>query len=631
MAPKRPPDSAGRRPSALPAWEAALVAAPFEEDDWKPSIAFIVGTKAEDEMHTQALSMAVQVPQRKLFSVVTREGIFSQITESGNQKGKKAKDVPMYYEVIELAKAILDSGAEIPVTLIGKLLKFQLLCLKQKDLQRREAEKKAEQQAKEKAKAKPPDKKAEKESRDKKAAAPTSDKKDTQLKRRHGEEEEKDKYIDDEPDDGAHHYFIILDFHNLQLLPIMAELGINISSVIQISSENYKPLQLHLKETKLQEKSLISSEEADQKEEDEANKDLETFWKYLEPVLDNRKHGSSLLDVARLHYLVKESDFPPDWSDSKMQVQPIMTPSKKKGKAEEVLPTGILSQAAEEISLSPSMDMRYYNDLLSQIPEEYCSVPLMLSCMLEQVIASEEDLTPPSLVVQEPQADEFRRAIADHMASILPSLSLSASEKKNLYDYFSPKYSEEKTVPPQYPLLFNYHDALAQRLHLLKVQENLNPEKIEHEMMDKLPLTELIHFTLPSAKNNTKHLARVHELMHYCTSELLSWAEVERAFIVFTFESLKLTGLSDSGFLESSGSVVGGDSEVSYIPWDNPDMFARQLRQLFLTEKQLNGKSPRGHTEINGKDGRDGLADPLLNKELDLLVSDMASVKNGIN
>ncbi|XP_059696328.1 sperm-associated antigen 17 [Haemorhous mexicanus] len=689
MGPKQPKSGRDTPVSMLPSWEPALVSARLEEDDWKPSITFVVGTKIEDEIHTHALALAVQVPLRKLFSVVTSEDIYKQIAESGRQKGKKAKDVPMYYEVMEVAKAFLDQGEKIPVTLTGKLLKFQLLCLKQKALQRRDEEKKAEQQQKEKEKArekdKSPDKTSGKDSKGKKSVSSSPVKKDTKFKQR-GEVEVKGKYIDDEPDDGAHYYFIILGFPNLQLLPVLTDLGINISSVIQISSENYQPLQIYLEATKLEKQSSISLEdvEAEKRKEDEAKKDLETFWKFLEPVLNSGKHGSSLFDVARFHYVVKESDFPPDWSDSEMllafgtvlfehiaclmydcldwrrqhcnylentkfinvpmlpetkstqpssfeeQPAPQMSPTRKKGKPEEILPTIVLSETEETSILFPAVDMRYYNDLLNQIPEEYFSVPLMLSCMLEQVIASEEDLPPPSLVSLEPQEDELHRAIADHIISVLPSLYLPISEKKNLYDYFSPKHNAQETVPPEYPLLFNYHDALAQRLHRLKAQENFNPEKIEHEMMDKLPLTELIHFTPPSTENNTKRLARVHELMHYFTTELLSWAEVERAFRVFTFESLKLTELSDSGFLESSGSRVGGDSEESYIPWDNPAMFARQLRQLFLMEKKFNGKTPRssGYTETSDEDEEDDLVHPLLNVELDRLYSEMVSLEN---
>uniref|UniRef100_A0A3B5AQX8 Uncharacterized protein n=1 Tax=Stegastes partitus TaxID=144197 RepID=A0A3B5AQX8_9TELE len=63
-----------------------------------------------------------------------------QIHELGNPKGKKTDDTPMFYEVTEPAKVLLDAGEEIPCDLMAKILKFQLLQIKANDQQRREAE-----------------------------------------------------------------------------------------------------------------------------------------------------------------------------------------------------------------------------------------------------------------------------------------------------------------------------------------------------------------------------------------------------------------------------------------------------------------------------------------------------------
>jgi len=65
-----------------------------------------------------------------------------QVNELGNPKGKKAKETPQHYEVCEPCKEYLDKGEDIPIPLLAKLVKFKLLDAKQKDLRRRENEKK---------------------------------------------------------------------------------------------------------------------------------------------------------------------------------------------------------------------------------------------------------------------------------------------------------------------------------------------------------------------------------------------------------------------------------------------------------------------------------------------------------
>lgn len=46
-------------------------------------------------------------------------------------------------------------------------------------------------------------------------------------------------FTDDEPDDGANHYIIVTGYNNPHLFGQLAELGINVESIIKISSQDY--------------------------------------------------------------------------------------------------------------------------------------------------------------------------------------------------------------------------------------------------------------------------------------------------------------------------------------------------------------------------------------------------------
>ncbi|XP_069026480.1 sperm-associated antigen 17 [Embiotoca jacksoni] len=325
-----PPKAAKKPPAKKPGtaavanknWEAGLTGAPFEEVSWQASVSLVVGRSPEEDELNRALALAVQQPQRKLFTVLTWDSTIAKIHELGNPKVKKSQDVPVFYEVTEPAKVLLDAGEEIPCDLMAKILKFQLLQIKTSDQCRRKAEKvRVDEEKAKDSKDKGGDKGGDKAS-DKKGKRPPSSmgpskEKKTKLKRR--DDVEPPTFLDDEPEHGPQHYILLLGFHQLFLIGMLDAIGVHVANVIQLCSEHTQTL-----EGQQEERSGEGNEQgvgtcpvldAELKERGcselvgQAGK-LDLLWSGLRPVLDRCPPDSKLHDLVQLSYTVPELLFP---------------------------------------------------------------------------------------------------------------------------------------------------------------------------------------------------------------------------------------------------------------------------------------------------------------------------------
>ena len=305
-------------------WEAALLAAQFEEVNWKPNITFVIGNKVEDYNWINILGETVNAGSRKLFSVISREALENEVRELGNPKGKKPKEVPQHYEVTESIKVLLDNNEEIPLPLLAKLLKFKLLWIKSNDQKRREQERKAAaDKGKEKkgsAKGKDKPKSAGKsKGGGKKTPEPPSAKEGSKLRKR-GEEDDTGKYMDDEPDDGASHYIIVTGYNNPHLFGQLAELGINVESIIKISSQDYNRFEKKDDEPPIEkDEKTLALEEEEMKVKQKLKKELKVFWKDVILLLQKPSDDSKLHDISKLDYEVKNLVAPQNLEDAEQK------------------------------------------------------------------------------------------------------------------------------------------------------------------------------------------------------------------------------------------------------------------------------------------------------------------------
>ncbi|XP_034757010.1 sperm-associated antigen 17 isoform X3 [Etheostoma cragini] len=683
MPPKAAKKGSARTSVVNKNWEAGLTRAQLEEESWQVCVSLVVGRSPEDEDLTQALSLAVQKPLRKRFTLLTWESTIAKIHELGNPKAKRPDDIPMYYEVTESAKVLLDAGEEIPCDLMAKVLKFQLLHIKANDQQRREAE--AEE---EKAKDGPPpstkDKGGAKVS-DKKGknltppVAPSNEKK-TKLQSR--DDVNQPKFIDDEPKDGPQHYILLLGFYQPHLIGALDAIGVHVANVIKLCSERTQTSEGQQEQHPCEdnERNLKASPVLDAEVEFHGRvelaaqaRKLDLFWSGLRPVLDSGPSHSKLHDVVQLSYTVPDL-WPPfhtqhpeaelemgtqifkgvanviykslrwrrqhqhyldnirlicvptvvglDPQPAEVLPTPLcMTPGSKKKSVREESPP---DQEAEQPSLSKDVDMRYYSNLLDLVPPEDCSVPLIMHCMLEQVVISTEQsssalshmaeaLQPNNGAGLEYELVSFMlqsflplvctQEERGHMLKSLLTTVQNEEVKKRLVEKFG---AEEKQKKSEHPLIIRCHDTMALRLRDISAVQGLDPAEVELSMMRRSPVWELIHSVAQGRNSKSCWMATKQQLQHYCTDDAVSWPEVERLIHQSVFESMPLTRLDQKGVLLNAPGQLetlepAEQQTPTIIPWDNPLSYAKQqLNNLRIKGLTFLTEDP-GNTEISGR------------------------------
>lgn len=92
-------------------------------------------------------------------------------------------------------------------------------------------------------------------------------------------------------------------------------------------------------------------------------------------------------------------------------------------------------------------DMRYYNELMNTLPAEYISTPVILHCMIEQVISNEEKLnvsSDSSMSKNSPRIQNLSTEVSNCLSNMISNLALEDKDKKVINKLY--KNTKEKCL-----------------------------------------------------------------------------------------------------------------------------------------------------------------------------------------
>ncbi|XP_028409597.1 sperm-associated antigen 17-like isoform X2 [Dendronephthya gigantea] len=589
-------------------WENGLIQASLNEDAWKTCVFFLVSNKPEDDDLINISSAVISTGLRKLFSVISKEQLYREVKEftkaisSGGGKGKTAVKLPEFVEICEQVKPFIDQGEDIPSSLLAKLLKFKLLQLKTKDIERREeADKEKAKSASGKKGDKSPDKRSKspkKKGKKGEAERPPSPKKDTKLKKR-GEVEDTFKTIDDEPDEegSPQHYVLIHGFLSASTLHHLANIGVHVNAIIKLQQEEYrcKP-QEHPKEEMHEdveeegEEVEVAGVEKDVEATDESSKDeeeLAKFWSESDELVLSAPTGHKLKDIAKYEVTVSNT-LPVDQSLDQVEAEKknelgtaifekianvcydMLDHHKSYQRflaAMKLLHVPVhaanittdVQEAVTTDSLNQvEIDTRYFNHLLESVPDESISVPLVLHCLLEQVVVTVDE-TDPFAKQKEIREDGLDNDLAAHINTKMANLALTTAEKQEILEETNVKKRDDNA---KIPVILEHNDKLSQRLHYLEDISILDGLDTERAMLEISASRDLDMFPRRTTAEFMESNARFHQFIQHCSFP--SAEDVSYLLKKYTFEGIPLKSV------DGNGNVVEQRLSSYKNPWDDP-------------------------------------------------------------
>jgi hypothetical protein len=584
-------------------WDATLLAEPLVEDDWRLFLAFLIPDEPSQAEHIAALVESVGTKLRKRFVAVSREEIIQSIKDEGKGTATGAKkgggkgtggdkaSSSLFPELCEKIRQALQSPDGITPDLDARLIKYYLLKKKREVIARKEAEKKAKEEAAapkcgrdsttkgtktatgKGAKGSP--KKGATEPKESDVPMPV--KTESKMKKR-GDEVDLFRSLDDEPEDGPDTYTILHGFSLSATFNQCAEIGVPINAIVRVSS-----LGISSSHSELDKQSGGENDDSVA-----MAKTLKTLWLELKSSVKLSPSGHALRDIAWLDLpsMAKEVPDEPekkaDYAESLynqlaqsiyklledykqyqlyLQTLQVIDLSAKPSdtSATDGLDTSVFSDT-DPAMVERETDTRLYKHLMDSLPSESVTIPLVMHCMLEQVVANVDD-GGSDAVLRVSQDNSPLKSLLD---SSVMKLALSTNEKKQLV---SDKDQAYVTRKQKGPTILRHHDTSTLKTHFLDHVDDFDPACTESRMLQLLPYYQLRNFSLFGADLDKKYRAscsaRRHELDRIMSAYGIEKPLLDRVMKQLVFESMPLKGTL------SLPSPLFKTSNV-HVLWDDP-------------------------------------------------------------